>query len=297
MRPRLLPILQRKPPDDMADADLSAKISTTSDIPEAMDKAKSATVSFAKQTEDIQKKFSTAFKDIFLGFLAPMVLIQHVLGMISDAIAKAKQDTQDILDFSKKGTSVFADKQAGEMARAAETMAGTSKENKMSKKQRSVAAQAFMDAGDDGTIFGDNEANRALQQFLDEGAGKSFAERMRRKVKHMSMMLGTTNIAEDPEMQDVLGRRAALYNARKAAFSDNPNAAPTARPYTAPQGVNAVVGMGNNAAVQAQLDQLEESRKQTVLLEQIATSGGNTPPDFTKPTQNISPSRSSYLKK
>jgi len=279
----------------MQSAEFELKGKTT--VPEAVDKAKKSVVSFEKQVEDIQKKFSSAFKDIFLGFTAPMVIVQNIMGMISDAIAKAKQDTQDILDLSKKGTSVFADKQAGEMARAAETMASTSKENKMSKKQRSVAAQAFMDAGDDGTIFGDNEANRALKQYLDEGMNKPFAEKMRRKVKHMAMMLGTINIAEDPEMQDVLGRRAALYNQRKALFSDNPNAPLEAKPYVAPQGLNAVVGMGNNAAVQAQIDQLDESRKQTVLLEQIASGGSHTPPDFTKPHQNTSPSRSAYLKK
>ena len=55
--------------------------------------------------------------------------------------------------------------------------------------------------------------------------------------------------------------------------------------------------MGNNAAVQAQLDQLDESRKQTMLLEQIASAGGNLPSDFTKGsgTSTAAPSRSYLL--
>ena len=53
----------------------------------------------------------------------------------------------------------------------------------------------------------------------------------------------------------------------------------------------------NNAAMQAMLDQLEEQRKQTALLEQIAQSGGNLPSDFTKPTATAAPSRSYLLKK
>jgi 7-keto-8-aminopelargonate synthetase-like enzyme len=76
----------------MADAELSAKISTTSDIPQAMDKAKSATVSFSKQVDDIQKKFSTAFKDIFLGFTAPMILIQSAISYISAQMEQARRD-------------------------------------------------------------------------------------------------------------------------------------------------------------------------------------------------------------
>lgn len=66
--------------------------------------------------------------------------------------------------------------------------------------------------------------------------------------------------------------------------------------FTAPAGVNAIVGMGNNAAMDALNAQLEENRKQTMLLEQIANSGSYTPPDFTKPT-SAAPSRSAYLKK
>jgi hypothetical protein len=66
--------------------------------------------------------------------------------------------------------------------------------------------------------------------------------------------------------------------------------------FQSPAGVNAVVGMGNNAAMQAMLDQLEEQRKQTALLQQIAASNGDLPADFTKPT-SAAPSRSAYLKK
>jgi len=57
--------------------DLTVNIKTTSDVPQAMDKAKSATVSFGKQVEDIQKKFSTAFKDIAFAFVELSHKSQH----------------------------------------------------------------------------------------------------------------------------------------------------------------------------------------------------------------------------
>lgn len=69
--------------------------------------------------------------------------------------------------------------------------------------------------------------------------------------------------------------------------------------FQGPQGVNAVVGMGNNAAMQAQLDQLEESRKQTSLLQNLVERNPFLSTDFTKPadTSVNAPSRSAYLNK
>ena len=95
---------------------LELNIKTTSDVPQAMDKAKSATVSFGKQVEDIQKKFSTAFKDIFLGFTAPMVLLQSAISYISAAMAEAKQNAKDGLDLISQGKTAFA---SSEEAKAA----------------------------------------------------------------------------------------------------------------------------------------------------------------------------------
>jgi len=95
---------------------LEVNIKTTSDVPQATDKAKTAVVSFGKQVEDIQKKFSTAFKDIFLGFTAPMVLLQSAISYISAAMAEARQNAKEGLDLISQGKSAFA---SSEEARAA----------------------------------------------------------------------------------------------------------------------------------------------------------------------------------
>jgi hypothetical protein len=277
--------------------DLTVNIKTTSDVPQAMDKAKAATVGFGKQVEDIGKKFSMAFKDIAFAFVAPLVLLNSAISAISGAIAKAKQDTKDVLDFAAKGTSVFADKGATDMARAANRITGTSKEKKLSKSQREEAAQAFLDAGDEQGVFGDSEGNLALKQYLDEGEGKGPLEMARRRLKYTAMFTGVSRIATDPEMQDVLSRRAALSNARAELFNDNPNdpsqaAAAAAKAsadalklngsnFKGPEGFSNVIGVGNNPVMEAMNAQLEEAQKQTALLEKIA----NPAPvdiDFTK---------------
>lgn len=293
--------------------DLTVNIKTTSDVPQAMDKAKAATVSFGKQVDDIGRKFSTAFKDIAFAFVAPLVLLNSAISAISDAIAKAKQDTKDVLDFASKGTSVFADKGATDMARAAERTNDTSKQKKLSKKQRQVAAQAFLDAGDEQGVFGDSEGNLALKQYLDEGEGKGALEMARRRAKHALMFTGAISVAGDEEMQDVLSRRAALSNDRAALFNDNPNdpaAAAAAQAaaqkasddaakakgttFKGPEGFSNVVGVGANPVMEAINAQLEEQRKQTSLLEVIArpATGGGVPVDFTK---NSTPSRAAML--
>jgi len=283
--------------------DLTVNIKTTSDVPQAMDKAKAATVSFGKQVDDIGRKFSTAFKDIAFAFVAPLVILNSAISAISGAIAKAKQDAKDVVDFAAKGTSVYADKGATDMAQAANRIAGKNKDSKMSKKQREEAARAFLDSSEDQSTFGDSEGNLALKQYLDEGEGKGAAEMARRRAKHALMFTGLSDIASDPEMQDVLSRRAKLSNDRAAAFNDNPNdpaAAAAAQAaaqkasddaakakgttFKGPEGFSNVVGVGANPVIEAMTMQLEETRKQTVLLEAIAnmSGSGGVPVDFTK---------------
>ena len=74
---------------------LEVNIKTTSDVPQAMDKAKAATNSFSNQVEGIGKKFASSFKDIFLSFLGPMALISAGVGLISKLIAENEKKHAD----------------------------------------------------------------------------------------------------------------------------------------------------------------------------------------------------------
>jgi hypothetical protein len=83
--------------------DLTVNIRTTSDVPQAMDKSKTAVVSFSKQVEDVQKKFSTGIKDIFLGFFAPMVLFQNALSMIQDNLRETRELAKEGVNLISEG--------------------------------------------------------------------------------------------------------------------------------------------------------------------------------------------------
>jgi hypothetical protein len=243
-----------------------------------------------------------AFKDIAFAFVAPLVILNSAISAISSAIAKAKQDTQDILDFAAKGESKYADKGAGEMARAATGIKQRDKEMAMGKEARKEAAQAYLDAGKEQGVFGDSEGNLALKQYLDEGEGKGALEMTRRRIKHAAMFTGVTSVAGDEEMQDVLSRRAAMFNKGQAEPANAAAAAAAAQTaaqkasddaakakgttFKGPEGFSNVVGVGANPVIEAMTMQLEETRKQTALLEILANpGGGGVPIDFTKVEQ------------
>ena len=262
---RLLPILQRKPPDDMAQ-DLTVNIKTTSDVPQAMDKAKSATVSFGKQVEDIQKKFSSSFKDIFLGFLAPMVLIQGAISMISEAIAKAKQDAKDGLDLVAKGETTFATSEEKRMAAFFKRRAEVKEEQRLAEIGKSEIAGQFIKTPEGNKLASDMAAQRIAQ-------------------------LGANAQIDFTSLRDSLKGDKAFQDAALKAFmaspegkSFEPEAAKQAN-FKGPEGFSNVVGVGANPVMEAMNLQLEEAQKQTALLEKIASPEGGVPKDFTKDTK------------
>ena len=85
--------------------DLTVNIKTTSDVPQAMDRAKSATVGFGKQVEDIQKKFSMAFKDVFLSFLGPLALLGVAMNYIGKLIDDNRKKHEDANQAAIAGTN------------------------------------------------------------------------------------------------------------------------------------------------------------------------------------------------
>jgi len=258
----------------MQSAEFELKGKTT--VPEAVDKSKKAVVSFEKQVEDIGKKFSTAFKDIALGFIAPMIIVNNIIGLISNAIAKAKQDAKDGLDVLSKGETTFA---STEEKRAA-LYFKTAKERK--EEARLVEEGKKETVGDYAKTA---RGKKAVEDYVANNRGS----------------FGAQYAKVDPKLAAGMDKNFMSYMIDDFIRSDEGKKALAlqvkTKEFKAPDGVNSVVGMGNNAVGQAIMDQLDEARKHTVLLEQIASGGSHTPPDFTKPHQNTSPSRSAYLKK
>ena len=83
-------------------------------------------------------------------------------------------------------------------------------------------------------------------------------------------------------MQD----RVQAILAPEAAAAGLGGAGPVGNAFKGPEGFSNVVGVGANPVIEAMTMQLEETRKQTALLEILANpGGGGVPIDFTKVAQ------------
>ena len=261
---------------------LEVNIKTTSDVPQAMDKAKSATVSFSKQVEDIQKKFSTAFKDIFLGFTAPMVLIQGAIQMISSAIAKAKQDAKEGLDLISKGETIYANQEERQMATFFKAKKAREDEIALVEKGKAELARRFM-----------TETEEGQQMRARINSGRVASQQQLMTIEEMIAMPGVKEEALKRFLESKEGKAYKPIFEQAIKNAESGTQAPAN--FKGPEGFGNVVGVGANPVMEAMGLQLEEAKKQTALLESLNSKqpGGGVPTDFTKTTQ---PSRAALLK-
>jgi len=245
-----------------------------------MDKAKAATSGFQNQLNDIGKKFSNSFKDIALGFIAPMILIQSAISFISAAIAKAKQEAKEAYDFAVKGESKYLDQTTIKLAQDRRAKEDDAKEQEMAKKAKQEELEAEL------------KTREQRSNIADEiGGFKGF------RLKFGIDANSAEAMAQDKDVQDIIARRVAARSsgtAVAAAAITSPAGLTGPTSFKTPEGFGNIVGVGANPVIEAMTMQLEESRKQTALLENISRgSGGGVPTDFTK---SPIPSRASMLK-
>lgn len=240
----------------MADQELGIKMKTTSDVPEAMGKAKTAVVSFEKQVQDIGKKFSTAFKDIFLGFTAPMVIMNSLMSMISSKIEESKRAAKEGFDLIATGETKFATTEEKKFANFLKVKA------EMEKEKKDV---------EEGKI-------EMTRKFLETEAGKKFLEQE----------------AKDSGRRRQLSPHVAVHyeNIRKAAMEaflaseEGKKFAPLfkekEKEFKGPEGFSNVIGVGPNPVIEAMAKQTEIALAQLAELQKISGTSNGVPIDFTK---------------
>lgn len=84
---------------------LEWELSGKSDVPEKMAKAKASMEGLSGASTALGKKFAEAFKDIAVGFLAPVTLIHQAIGFISSQFERLKQFADDSREFAKDAAS------------------------------------------------------------------------------------------------------------------------------------------------------------------------------------------------
>lgn len=254
---------------------LEVNIKTTSDVPQAMDKAKAATNSFGSQVEGIGKKFGSSFKDIFLSFLGPMAILTTVLGLIGKMIADNQRKTQEAHQAALDNTNELMSAQDRFYANKREKEKLTEEQIKQAKLERENVTVEF--------LRNDPRGHEIINKFQPPKMGGMYGD--------YEFTNPTASIlSKNKTIQDQVQAFIA------ADMAKNPAAVAPTGPtsFKTPEGFGNVVGVGANPVMEAMTLQLEEARKQTALLENISRgSGGGVPTDFTK---SPIPSRAALLK-
>lgn len=250
---------------------LEVNIKTTSDVPQAMDKAKTAAISFDKQVEGIQKKFSTAFKDIFLSFLGPMALLGVAINYIGKLIDENRRKHSEANQAAIDGTNELMSAEDRYYARKLAN-------EKKDKENREQAATSREDITKEFLLR--DPIGRA---YLYQKMGGQAQEQLPSWMKALNKLLRTDieaaeRLKTSPEAQMLV--QTALMSQRR----ENPLPGQSAN-FKGPEGFSNVIGVGPNPVIEAMNAQLEEAQKQTALLDKIANPAGGVQTDFTKDTK------------
>ena len=249
--------------------DLTVNIKTTSDVPQAMDRAKGATVSFGKQVEDIQKKFSMAFKDVFLSFLGPLALLAVAINYIGKLIDDNRKKNEDANRAAIEGTNALMSAEDKYYANKRNNEKKLKEDTEEAKTQRETTTREFLQSDPRGADI------------------LKYAPQSREAGLTVSQL--AFKVAKEKGVQDQV--QAIIAEDMKK----NPNAGTTAgkeaTAFKGPEGFSNVIGVGSNPVMEAMNSQLEETKRTNTILENIASGKGTTDNWLTSPA----PSRASML--
>lgn len=234
--------------------DLTVNIKTTSDVPQAMNKAGAAVNNFDKQISGIKEAFSTSFKSIFLSFLGPMALVTAAMALIGKMIADNQKKREDANQAAIDDTNKLM---------SAEDKYWANKRNNEANAKKTVEEAAV-------------QRQQVTQQFLEtDPRGKAIfeKEKINFNFKHLTEMGYVSN---NPEVQAQV--QAMIAEERKLNPAAGMKADSKDGTFKGPEGFSNVVGVGSNPVMEAMTKQYEEQQKQTALLEQIANGHGVATP-------------------
>jgi hypothetical protein len=239
--------------------DLTVNIKTTSDVPQAMERAKTATLDFGKQVDAVQRKFGNAFKDFAFAFLAPMVIFNNVLSMIQEDIAKAKQDAKEGFDLIAKGDTAYA--------------------SSMQKRQASYVQYKIAQQEEEQKVKAG--AQKIYEEFLNTKEGKGIYDKY---APMFSGPEGEANAFTIPEMASSKKVRAEIED----WFKNNPDFQSFVNPknkdqnFKGPEGFSNVIGVGANPVMEAMAEQTEVQKETRDLIKTLVDRNPFQSSDFTK---------------
>ena len=245
--------------------DLTVNIKTTSDVPQAMDRAKTATVSFGKQVEDIQKKFSMAFKDVFLSFLGPLALLGIAMNYIGKLIDDNRKKHEDANQAAIKGTN--------DLMSAEDKYYANKRNNEKVVKEKIEEAKTTREDVTKGFLTTDPRGRDMLF---------AYAEQQR---KLGTNKIGPGDASEDKAMQDKVQAILAEDMKKNPITVDvESKDQQKSGTFKGPEGFSNVVGVGANPVMEKMTRQNELMEEIKIILQEqfILNRNGTVPAPFTE---------------
>jgi len=241
--------------------DLTVNIKTTSDVPQAMDKAKQATTGLGKQVEDIQKKFSTSFKDIFLSVLGPMALFGSALALIGKIIADNQRRQEEATQAAIDGTNELMSEEDRYWARKTEREKKEKETKEQAKLTREEVTRQFLLSRDPraAEMLGEEYRLRPIGE-----SDRTYSMSLRKDIQDKVQAF----IAEDAKKNPIVPENKKETN------------------FKSPEGFGNVIGVGPNPVLEAMAQQTEIALAQLAELQKISGSTPAGQGDFTKGTQS-----------
>ena len=247
---------------------LELNIKTTSDVPQAMNKAKTAVAGFDKQLQDIRNKFGTSFKDIFLSALGPMALVASATALIGKLIADNQKKHEDANRAAIEGTNALM---------SAEDKYWANKRNNEKKAKETV--EEAETAREDVTL-----------SFLqNDPRGKEMVNKILSSLPPGMVASAAFNTAGNMSKQkDVQDKVQAMI---AEDMKTNPLAASAlkdseAKPgsFKGPEGFGNVIGVGANPVLEKMTRQNEIMEEIKIILQEqsLINRGGMVPSPFTE---------------
>jgi len=250
--------------------DLTVNIKTTSDVPQAMDRAKAATTEFGKQAEAVNKRFKDSIKDILLSTVGPMAALALVTNRINEYFEKIKQAQVDANQSALDGINERMAKEDVYYARKIARLKEDKKETESARLQPQTTAFEFlMNDPRAKDAFGFKPSKLPAFGLPGVTVGEQIAEGMSKKANVQEQIRKI--IAEDLAKNGMIPKSGEGVKAN----------------FKGPEGFGNVIGVGANPVMEAMAEQTELARQQLVELQKLNANSGNAgvPTDFTKNTK------------
>ena len=241
--------------------DLTVNIKTTSDVPQAMDRAKAATVSFGQQVEGINKKFSMAFKDVFLSYLGPLALLAVAINYIGKLIDDNRKKNEDANRAAIEGTNALMSAEDKYYANKRNNEKKVKEDTEEAKTQRETTTREFLESDPRGADI------------------LKYAPQSREAGLTVSQL--AFKVAKEKNVQDQVQALIA-EDIKKNPMAGAPAGQDKTTAFKGPEGFSNVVGVGANPVLEAMTAQTEIALQQLAELQKLNAKGNDTQTDFTK---------------